>query len=236
MNRIMKFYKTLLGKKMIAAVTGLIMLGFLLGHVAGNLKVFLPVTENGVQDIDEYAHFLRRIGEPIIPAHVALWSVRIGLLISTVLHMTVVIQLAIQNAKARPIGYVVRKHRSASPSARYMLISGLLIAFYIVYHILHLTVGAVQFGDFQEGKVYANLYHSFSVNNWHNSIFNIAMIVILGFHLRHGLWSLFQTLGLDNPDRNRFLRFAADTVSILIVLGFVVVPLSFLLGLMPLPK
>ena len=120
MNRLAAIYSSNLGKKVIAAVTGLILFGFIAGHVAGNLKVFTGSTPDGLPHIDEHAHFLREVGVPLVPQNMVIWSARIVLLISVILHIAVVVQLAMQSSEARPIGYVKTKRKMASPAALYL--------------------------------------------------------------------------------------------------------------------
>lgn len=235
MNRLVNLYQSNVGKKVIAAVTGLILFGFLLGHVTGNLKVFTGNTDGGMPHIDEYGHFLRVVGEPMVPKEGVLWGARVVLLVSVLLHILVVIQLAMHSQEARPTGYVKTKRSMASLSALYMMFSGGLIAFFIVFHILHFTAGMLPLGDFKEGQIYFNLYQSFSPQYWFVSLFYIVTMVVIGLHLNHGVWSLFQTLGLDNPDRNKMIRIGTTVVTVLIIAGFIAVPLSFLAGLMPEP-
>ncbi len=233
MNRIVSLYSSTIGKKFIAAITGLILFGFLAGHVAGNLKVFTGTTEANVPHIDEYGAYLRVIGEPFLPALAGLWIARAVLLGSVILHIVVVVQLAFRNLEARPVGYVRSKKASSSLAALWMMFSGGLIAFFIVFHLLHFTVGALPIGEFEHGAVYQNLHSSFS--NPLVALFHVAVMGALGFHLYHGVWSLFQTLGLDNADRNKLLRMFAIVATIGIVLGFAAVPLSFMTGAMPDP-
>ena len=233
MNRLAAIYSSNIGKKIIAAVTGLILFGFIAGHVAGNLKVFTGTTAEGLPHIDEYAHFLRVVGVPLVPENMVIWTARVVLLISVILHITVVIQLAMQSSEARPVGYVKTKRKMASPAALYMMFSGGLIAFFIVFHLLHFTAGVIQIGDFEHGKVYSNIQNSFSADYWYIPVFYIITMVVLGLHLNHGLWSLFQTLGLDNPDRNKIIRIGSTITTILIIAGFIAIPLAFLSGQMP---
>jgi len=233
MNRITTLYSSTIGKKFIAAVTGLILFGFLLGHVAGNLKVFTGSTEAGVPHIDEYGQFLKVAGKPFLPAMAGLWIARLVLLGSVVMHIVVVVQLAFRNLEARPVGYVKSKKASSSLAALWMMFSGSLIAFFIVFHLLHFTVGVIPVGEFKHGAIYENLYSSF--RNPLISLFYVAVMGVLGFHLYHGVWSLFQTLGIDNPDRNKALRLFAIVATIGIVVGFAMVPLAFLTGLLPEP-
>lgn len=234
-NRIINLYQSTIGKKVIAAVTGLILFGFLAGHVAGNLKVFSGNNSDNVPHIDIYGHHLRVMGEPMVPQEGVLWLARAVLLGSVLLHITVVVQLSMQSNEARPVGYVKTQRKMASFSALYMMFSGLLIAFFIVFHILHLTSGVIVFKEFSHGRVYENLYNSFSADYWYVGAFYIFTMVVIGFHLNHGVWSLFQTLGIDNPDRNRMLRIGSTVLTILIVAGFIAVPLGFLGGGMQAP-
>ncbi len=231
MNRIQALYASTIGKKFIAAITGLVLFGFLLGHVTGNLKAFTGKTAEGVPHIDEYGQFLKVVGAPMIPEGVGLWTARLVLLTSLILHVFVVTQLAMLSAEARPIGYARNKKRAASLPALWMMFSGTIILGFIIFHILHFTTGTIKLGTFEHGYVYNNLAHSFS--NPFVALGYAAVMVVLGFHLNHGIWSLFQTLGLDNPDRNKILRMTATGLTVAIVLGFIAVPLSFLSGQMP---
>ena len=233
MNRIKRLYQSTIGKKAIAAITGLILFGFLIGHVAGNLKVFTGKTPDGVPHIDEYAHFLKVMGAPLLPEQFGLWGARLVLLGAVILHVLVVVQLAMISQSARPTKYVVTKRAAATPAALWMMFSGLLILGFIIFHILHFTTGSLPIGTFEHGAVYSNLYSSFAL--WPVALGYVFVMVVLGFHLFHGIWSLFQTLGLDNPDRNQFLRVFALMMTVGIVIGFALVPLSFLLGGLPEP-
>ncbi len=231
MNRIQSLYASTIGKKFIASITGLILFGFLLGHVAGNLKVFTGTTADGVPHIDEYGQFLKVAGEPMIPEMFALWSARVVLLVALILHVLVVVQLALLSAEARPINYVKSRKKAATLPALWMMFSGLLILCFIIFHILHFTTGTIRLGKFEHGYIYNNLTHSFS--NPVVAVGYVFVMIVLGLHLNHGVWSMFQTLGLDNPDRNKSLRVFATGLTIVIILGFIVVPISFMSGMMP---
>ena len=231
MNRIRALYASTIGKKFIAAITGLILFGFLIGHVAGNLKVFTGTTADGIPHIDEYGHFLRVAGAPLVPAGFVLWGTRLVLLVSLGLHMLAVIQLSLLNAEARPVNYVKSTKTASSLPALWMMFSGSLILCFVIFHILHFTTGTIQLGKFEHGYIYNNLANSFA-NPLVAGIYVFVMIV-LGFHLNHGVWSMFQTLGLDNPDRNRFLRLFSTVITAAIIIGFVAVPISFMTGAMP---
>ncbi|MDX1578415.1 MAG: succinate dehydrogenase, partial [Gemmatimonadota bacterium] len=158
MRRLRRFYASVIGKKAIVAVTGAIMLLFLVGHVTGNLKVFLPDIAPGVPDIDAYAEFLRTVGEPLVPHMAILWAVRLVLLAAVALHVVCVVQLVRHNRAARGEGYRRRRYDRATRPARWMMVSGLVVLGFIVFHILHFTTGTIDPASFREGEVYANLY------------------------------------------------------------------------------
>lgn len=234
MSRLVTLYRSTLGKKAIVAVTGLILVLFLLGHAAGNLKVFLPSPEPGEPDIDVYAEFLRTVGEPLVPRTGVLWGVRLVLLVSLVLHVVCVIQLAVLNRGAREAKYERRRYLASTLAARLMMASGVLLFAFVVFHILHFTTGTVDPAAFEEGEVYANLYRAFS--GWAFVALYVVAVALVAVHLYHGVWSMFQSLGLDRPDRNRLLRAVATVVSILLFLGFTAVPLAFVSGTMEKPS
>ena len=245
MNRISSLYSSTIGKKFLAAVTGLILFGFLVGHMAGSLKVFTgstsvkTVSDSGeevvehVPHVDEYGQFLKEVGSPVLPPMMGLWIARLVLLTALVVHVVVVIQLSLQSKAARPIGYVKSKKAAASASAQYMMFSGFAILGFVIFHILHFTTGYIQLGDFAHGSVFSNLSYSFA--KWWVALGYTLMMVVVGFHLYHGIWSLFQTLGLDNPDRNKLLRGFAAGAAIILAIGFAVVPLAFMFGALPEP-
>jgi succinate dehydrogenase / fumarate reductase cytochrome b subunit len=234
MLRFTRLNSSLVGKKIIAALTGIVLLGFLIGHVTGNLKVFTGNDADGIPHIDLYGHFLRIIGDPLVPPGAILWSARAVLLVSLILHVVTVIQLAMINQAARPVKYFRQRSRSATLPAKYMLVSGIILLVFIVMHLLHFTVGAIPwFGKFEHSRVYANLYHSFT--QFPVAIMYVVAMMAIGFHLFHGVWSLFQTLGLDNPDRNRILRLIATFTAVGLFIGFSSIPLAFMLGFMPEP-
>ena len=229
MKRLKLLFASSIGKKFIAAITGLMMFGFLVGHAAGHLKIFTGADAAGIPHIDHYGQFLKDFGAPALPPMIALWGARVGLLVALVLHVVVVIQLSGKNQKARPVGYVVKKRAAASPAALYMMFTGIMILVFIVFHILHLTSGSLQFlAEHNHGEVYNNMSRSFG--NPLVAIGYVIMMAVIGFHLYHGVWSLFQTLGLDNPDRNGFLRAFAIIAAVLIAATFALIPLSFLVG------
>jgi len=233
MNRIKALYATTIGKKFVAAITGLILFGFLLGHVAGNLKVFTGSTAEGVPHIDEYGQFLKVAGAPLVPEQFVLWSARGVLLLALILHVLAVSQLSLISQEARPINYVKSKKKAATLPALYMMFTGILILGFVIFHILHFTTGTIQIGGFEHGYIYQNLFNSFG--NPIVACGYIVVMVVIGFHLNHGVWSLFQTLGLDNPDRNKTIRLVVTGLTVAMIAGFIAIPLSFMTGLMPDP-
>jgi succinate dehydrogenase / fumarate reductase cytochrome b subunit len=232
-RRLLLLYRSVLGKKVIVAVTGAIMLGFLLLHVAGNLKTFLPDPSPGVADIDVYSHFLRTMGEPLLPHSAALWIFRVVLVTALVLHVVCVVQLAMQNRRARPLKYDRIVYVEATASARWMLYTGALLLLFVVFHLLHFTTGSIDPGRFRHGAVYENLYRAF--DQWRFAALYLAASIVLALHLFHGTWSLFQSLGLDNPDRNRGIRRTAVVIAIVLPLAFASVPIAFFSGVMKAP-
>ena len=202
-------------------------------HVTGNLKAFLPDAAPGVPDIDHYAEFLRTMGEPLVPHNGVLYLTRAVLLISVVLHIWMVISLTAQNRRARPVRYVRQKYVQATTAARYMLGTGFLIAVFIVFHILHFTAGVLDPMRFVEGAVYENLYRAFQL--WYFVMIYVFAMAVIAFHLYHGVWSLFQTLGIDNPDRNRALRAFAAASALALFLGFSSLPVTFYFKKLPPP-
>ncbi len=224
----MGFFQSTLGKKAVVAVTGAILIGYLLAHVAGNLKVFLPDPEPGIRDIDVYAAFLRSAGEPIFPHNGVLWTVRLVLLTALVLHVVFVVQISVASRAARPVRYTKQRHVRATRPAKWMMFTGLLLLGFIVFHLLHFTTGTIDPANFEEGRVYGNLYYAFA--RWPFVVVYVVAVGLVTLHLYHGAWSMFQTLGLDNPDRNRALRWFATIISVAVFVGFVIVPISVVAG------
>jgi len=222
------------GKKIVAALTGVLLIGFLLMHAAGNLSVFSGADASGTPNIDLYAAFLASLGSPLLPERAFLWLFRLGLLAVLLLHLWSVISLARENRAARPLPYAKKMRLGSSLAAAWMLWSGLFLALFIIIHLANLLLGRLAPFSYQPGAVYANLYHAFGV--WYLAAFYLAAMGALALHLYHGVWSLFQTLGVDRPGRNRMLRRVALATTVLIVGTFAAVPLSFLSGRMAAPS
>lgn len=215
-ERAARFYDSTIGKKVVMAVSGIALFLFVIAHLLGNLQFF-----EGPEKMNAYGRFLR-----IEPA--LLWSARIGLLVMVVAHIWSSILLALRKWDARPVGYVKKKAIASSYASRTMYWSGPIIAVFIVYHLLDFTFGTLNPG-YQEGAVYENIVRSFS--NPFVAIFYIIAMAMLCFHLSHGLWSMFQSLGLLSPPRMPLLKRLAVVVAILIFLGFASIPLAVLTGL-----
>lgn len=213
-----RFWTSTNGKKAVMAVTGAILFVFVIGHMLGNLQVF-----EGPDKLNAYGRFLHGIPE-------ILWAVRIGLLISVVLHIWASVELAVRKTQARPVAYAKREAIVSSYASRTMYWSGPILLAFIIFHLLHFTAGVVHPGaDFVEGDVYHNVVSGFQV--WYVSAWYIFSMILLGFHIRHGAWSMFQSLGMNHPRHTPVLQKAALLFSIIIVLGYISIPTSVLLGL-----
>jgi succinate dehydrogenase / fumarate reductase, cytochrome b subunit len=217
-NRAVTFLQSTNGKKVVMAVTGAMMFLFVIGHLLGNLQVF-----EGPEKINAYSRFLHSIGE-------VLWIVRGTLIIAIVLHIIATVQLALRNKKARPIGYSRKEAINSSYASRTMYWSGPIVLAFIIFHLLQFTAGYIHpEAQFIEGDVYHNLVSGFQV--WWVSAWYIFAITLLGFHLRHGIWSMFQSVGIAHPRHTQTMKVAALLIATLIVLGYISIPISILLGL-----
>jgi succinate dehydrogenase / fumarate reductase, cytochrome b subunit len=217
-NRAPGFWASTVGKKIVMAVTGILLFAFVIGHLLGNLQVF-----EGPAKLNAYGAFLHSIGE-------FLWPVRIILLIAVALHIVATVQLALRKKRARPVEYSVKKAIASSYASRTMYWSGPIVLAFIIFHLLHLTAGYIHPGAaYIEGDVYHNVVSGFQV--WWVSLSYIVAVSLLGLHLRHGLWSMFQTLGIHQPQYTLRFKKAALVIALLITLGYISIPISVLLGL-----
>ena len=214
----LRFWQTTVGKKVIMAVTGVILFGFVVGHLLGNLQIFLPP-----EKINNYAATLR--------AHPALlWIARITLLVAVVFHTWSSFQLWLLQREARPVSYVKKVNLHSTYASRTMAWSGPIILAFVVFHLLHLTFGTVHPGGrFETHNVYNNVITGFQV--WPVSLFYIIAMIMLCYHLYHGLWSMFQTLGISHPVYTPILRVLAKIVAILIAAGNISIPVAILAGM-----
>lgn len=215
------FYRTTIGKKVIMAITGGIWVLYVIMHMFGNLKFF-----QGPEAINGWAHFLRTFGSEVVGYEGVLWLVRIVLAISLVLHVWMAWQLSRLSWASRPVKYSRRRWLAADFSGRTMRWGGLFIALFLVVHILQLTTGTLTPG-FQEGEVYRNLLLTF--RNSAVAAFYILMMLVLGLHLYHGIWSLFHSLGWNSYPSNSGLHRLGQLLAIIIPVGFVTIPISIVL-------
>ncbi|MCC6626722.1 MAG: succinate dehydrogenase cytochrome b subunit [Chloroflexi bacterium] len=217
-------YQTSIGKKVIMAVTGIILYLYVIAHMLGNLKVF-----TGAKHFNDYAIWLREVGYPLLDHEVLLWIIRVVLLASVVLHMVAAYQVSRQDLVARPAGYARRRNIASTYASRTMRWGGVIIGLFLVYHLLHLTTGTLLAGHRGHEFAYSNVMLAFA-NPLATVIYLIAMIA-LGLHLNHGIWSVAQTLGLRTRENNGAWRGLATVSAIAIAGGFSVVPLAVLFGL-----
>jgi succinate dehydrogenase / fumarate reductase cytochrome b subunit len=211
------FWQSTNGKKVVMAVTGVMMFGFVVGHMLGNLQMY-----EAPEHINAYGHFLHNLGE-------LLWLERGVMLLAIALHITATVQLALRSKAARPVGYSRRQAINSSYASRTMYWSGPIVLAFIIFHLLQFTAGYLHpQAQFVAGDVYQNVVSGFQV--WWVSAWYIFAICLLGLHLSHGLWSMFQSVGLAHPRLSPYLRSAARAVAIVIVLGYISIPISVLLG------
>jgi succinate dehydrogenase / fumarate reductase cytochrome b subunit len=208
------------GLKIIMAVTGGLLVLFLVAHMLGNLKIFF-----GAASFDHYAHWLRTIGVPLLPTSAFLWIQRVGLLVALVGHVWSAGVLTVRARRARPVRYAHRRPVQGSYAARTMRWGGVTIGLFVLYHVLDLTVGTLNpVGD--PSRPYANVVADFAPQRWPVTLFYTLAIVAVGFHLAHGIASAARTLG-----GRRGVDGLAVTVSVVLCAGFLSVPFAVLTGL-----
>ncbi|MFG1779320.1 succinate dehydrogenase cytochrome b subunit [Micromonospora sp. NPDC049048] len=213
------------GLKAVMAVTGIILVSFLIAHMLGNLKIF-----TGAASFDHYAHWLREIGTPLLPGVWFLWIMRIGLVVAAVGHIWAATALAVRARAARPVRYAHRKKVQGSYAARTMRWGGVIILLFVVYHILDLTTGTLNpVGD--PNRPSANVVADFAPERWYVTLFYTLAVVTLGFHLRHGLFSALRSLGQQTPSGERRARAVALGFSVALCAGYLAVPFAVLTGL-----
>ena len=209
--------------KFVMAVTGAILVLYLVAHMLGNLKIFF-----GEQALNTYAAWLREIGEPALPGEGMLWLIRIVLLVAVVAHIVSATVLARRARAARPVRYAHRRPVSTTYASRTMRWGGVIILLFVIYHILDLTTGTLN-PNGQPGQVYDNVVADFS--RWYVTLAYTVAVVALGLHLRHGIWSALQTLGRSSgPDQTRYKAIAL-VVAVVLTAGFLAVPFAVQFGL-----
>jgi succinate dehydrogenase / fumarate reductase cytochrome b subunit len=219
-------YRSTVGKKVVMAITGLVLVGFVIVHMWGNLHIF-----EGREAFNHYGLFLREVGAPVFGSEQVLWLIRIVLLGSVVLHIVAAYQLTRIDIQSRPVRYARHNLTQANYPSRTMRWGGVIILFFIIYHILHYTLGTVH-PRFVPGDVYNNVVIGFQ--NWLVSAFYIAAMIAVGMHLYHGTWSMFQTFGLNRQKYNLMFRWIAGIVAVGVVLAGIAVPLAVLAGIVTL--
>jgi succinate dehydrogenase / fumarate reductase cytochrome b subunit len=219
-SRLRWIFRSSVGLKIMMALTGILLCLFLLVHMLGNLQVFQG-EHDGVYALDRYAALLH--AEPAI-----LWFARVVLLSLIGLHIYAYIMLMRKNAATRPVGYRALRYKESSYASRSMAITGPLVAAFVVYHILHFTTGTVH-PKFNPETVHQNVVTGFQVLPV--ALFYIVALAALGLHLWHGVWSMFQTLGATQPRYLSFGRRVATGFTLLVIVGFMLVPISIALGL-----
>jgi len=208
--------------KVVMALTGAVMLAYLVVHMLGDLKIFF-----GEQALNTYAHWLRLVGEPALPGEGMLWIIRVVLLVSVVGHVVAAPILARRARAARPVKYAHRGPVSTSYASRTMRWGGVIILLFVIYHVLDLTTGTLN-PNGVPGAVYDNVVADFS--RWYVTLAYTVAMVALGFHLRHGIWSALQTLGRSSgPDQGRYKTIALAFAAILTA-GFLAVPFAVQVG------
>ena len=210
------FWASTIGKKVVMAVTGLMMIGFVIGHVSGNLLVF-----RGPDAINHYAALLKSLGG-------FLWAARITLLVSVVLHFTAAYQLTMAAQAARPADYVMRAPQVSTLASKTMRWGGAFLLFFIVFHLAHFTIGSIDRTTFSETDVYNNMMVAFA-NPWYVAFYEVAM-VFLGLHLFHGAWASVRTLGVSKPSQHPLHRRIATVLAFGVWLAFSVIPVGILAG------
>ncbi len=215
MSWVTRFVGSTIGKKVLMAVSGVALVGFVVGHMVGNLLLY-----QGPEAINAYAEGLRKL-----PA--LLWGARVGLLAAVGIHIWSSTALTLSNQAARPVAYRQHSHQASTYASRTMKWSGPLLLLFIIYHLLHFTTGAAH-PEFEAGNVYRNVVIGFQ--NPAVAGFYIAAMLALGVHLSHGVWSMLQTVGLSHPRYDHLRTKLAVALTVVVVLGNISFPVSVLTG------
>ena len=225
----LNIYQSAVGKKWVMALTGLAMMGFVFAHMVGNLKMYL-----GPVEYDHYSAGLRELLYPLLPKEGALWLLRSGLIVALLLHLHSAYSLTMMNRRSRPVAYQSRRdYLAANFASRTMRWSGIIVLAFIGFHILNLTTGTIAAPDFEHGAVYSNLVHALD-QPWVALIYIVSNLA-LGVHLFHGAWSLFQSLGANNPRLNAARRYFAIGFTAVVIGLNLTFPVAVLAGVVSLP-
>ena len=235
MRRVVALYGSSVGKKILMAFTGFVWFGFLIGHMAGNLKAF-----QGAEVFNEYAHHLRIFGEPILPEKGFLWAFRAVVFLAFVIHAWLAWDTSRSSWAARKTKYRKKENLNFGFASGLIRWGGVLILVFVVFHILHMTTGTLH-PDFDLGGAVTPETPSGEPNAYHNLVVGLSNPLVAGFyfltmlaiclHLYHGVWSMFQTLGANHPKYSGMRRPLAVVAALVIFLGFVSIPVSILTGI-----
>jgi len=225
---LLDLYSTALGKKYVMAITGIALIGFVVAHMVGNLKMYL-----GREDFDHYAEFLRELLVPILPRTYVLWGLRLGLIGAFALHIHAAYSLTVMNHKARGVKYQSeRDYVVANFASRTMRWTGIIVGLFLLWHLADLTWGTVTAvgtdGKFVRGHAYDNV--ALSLDRIPVAALYIVANIALGIHLFHGTWSLFQSIGWNNPRFNQWRKGLAAGLATVVVVGNVSFPIAVLAG------
>jgi succinate dehydrogenase / fumarate reductase cytochrome b subunit len=213
-------YRTSIGKKVLMATSGLVLVGYVIAHMAGNLKAWLSGKE-----LDAYAEFLRRMGEPLAPHSWVLWTFRGVLTAAFVVHVWLAIDLSLRNRRARQHRYTHTDYVQANPASVTMRWGGLALGLFVIFHLANFTWGWLHPGyRFVRGGVYHNVVANFQ--HWWMVVIYVAAMAALCLHLYHGTWSMFQTWGVNNRRWDLIVRRTATAVAVVVFVGFISVPLG----------
>ncbi|GAC1650491.1 MAG: succinate dehydrogenase cytochrome b subunit [Gemmatimonadaceae bacterium] len=218
MTWVLTLYRSTVGKKAVMAVTGAILVAYVIGHVSGNLLVF-----RGRDQINAYSAFLHSTGA-------LLWAVRVVLLVAAALHVMAAVQLTRLKHNARTIAYAKREPQVSTIAARTIRWGGAFLFLFVVLHILHFTTGTIRpAATFSRTDVYGNVVSSFGI--WWVAAFYVVAMIALGLHLYHGTWSAFRTLGLVRPTATPLKRTAVLILAIAVWFGFTIIPVAVFAGI-----
>jgi succinate dehydrogenase / fumarate reductase cytochrome b subunit len=224
---VINLYRTSIGKKVIMAITGLIGIGFVILHMYGNLKVF-----GGPEYFNAYSEGLRGIGAPIFGHTHLLWIGRVVLLAAVVLHVWAAWSLYQESQRARSVKYIKHNTVQATAAALYIRVGGVILLIFLIFHLMHFTWGVPGVHpDFSQTDVYHNLVVGFRSYGYLPAVFYLVAMAALGFHLYHGTFSLFQTLGASDQSHAKSLRALSLCLALVVAGGFAIVPLAVIFGL-----
>ena len=226
---LLDLYSTAVGKKYVMAISGIAMMGFVLFNMIGNLKMY-----QGAEAFDKYAEFLKTLLYPLAPKNAVLWILRGGLIAMLLLHLHAAWSLTRLNRYARAVKYQgPRDYQVAKFASRTMRWTGIIVLAYLVWHLFDFTFGTVNAvgtdGTFVRGEVYANLVRS--LDRPVVAAFYVLANILLGIHLFHGAWSIFQSLGWNNPRFNNWRRGFATAFATIVVVGNVSFPIAVIAGI-----